>query len=60
MQLTTDTPTLPPYGVLRICTAETACPTTVLGQNEKHADTLMDTHAHRTHGVPLPKRAARR
>lgn len=50
--ITTDRLPIPRPGVLRVCTASAACPTTVAGTNDRHAHRLITEHERTTHGVP--------
>lgn len=54
-QLTHDTATPPAHGTIRTCTAETACPTVLLGYDDGHAALLLAEHQLTQHGIPLPK-----
>lgn len=55
MQITHEILPLPDPGATRTCTAATACPTMLLGQDDKHAEWLLADHEHQAHGIPLPK-----
>jgi hypothetical protein len=58
-QITTEILPLPDPGAIRVCTASTACPTTLLDQDDKHAQWLLADHEHLVHGIPLPKAGRR-